>query len=539
MSGVNALVGPVRASGDIRIDGILHTQHWFGDEITYSLPRHVGAYMPGYGGGENQEFLPASPLMIDSFTKSLDADDGSGAHSGFAVEGFTALDIAPGPASSATIRLAQTGMDPYNFGTAWAYYPGTFQTSGDVWVHTDVYDYTNPRPGNYAHHTLIHETAHTLGLVHGHEGTAFGTVPVEFDSMEYTVMTYRSYEGAAAGPYSNEAIGYAQSFMMLDIAALQYLYGANFDTNDGDTVYSWMPQKGDTFVDGTSALEAAGNRIFATIWDGDGEDTYDLSAYEAPVTVDLAPGEHSSFGDAQLAQLGPNIYAKGNIYNALQYEGDPQSLIENAIGGSGADEIIGNDADNTLEGRSADDVLDGARGNDLALGQLGNDLLKGGSGDDRLIGGHGDDWLSGGTDCDLLRGGAGNDRLFGRKGDDDLKGGLGNDVIAGGKGKDQLTGNEGDDHFLFQSIEDSAVGAEADLIRDFEQGHDRIDLSPLAGSTLAYGGTGSFQAGLASVTYSHDAGETRVQADLDGDQLADMQINLTGLIDLTEADFIL
>ncbi|WP_424986718.1 M10 family metallopeptidase C-terminal domain-containing protein [Microbulbifer sp. S227A] len=538
MSGVREQVTSVIASGDPRIDAILHNQRWLDGAITYSAPADLGAYEPGYGGGENQGFLPASPLMRAALTRLLDADSGNRVHAGFAVEGFTALDVTPGRERDASVRLAQTAADPYDFGTAWAYFPGTFTTSGDIWTHNGRLDYTGPLPGNYAHHTLVHELGHTLGLVHGHEGTAFGTLPADYDSMEYTVMTYRSHVGAASGQYTNETNGYAQGFMMLDIAALQYLYGANFEVNSDDTVYSWYPYKGATLVDGTIAFTAAGNRIFATIWDGGGQDTYDLSAYSTPVVIDLAPGGHSVFDTAQLARLGEDTLARGNIFNALQYQDDPRSLIENAIGGDGADEITGNAADNRLEGRAQDDRLDGAAGADLALGQLGNDMLYGGGGADRLIGGHGNDWLSGGSDGDVLLGGAGDDRLFGRKGDDELKGGMGDDIIDGGKGRDRLSGNDGDDHFLFRTAEDSGPGPDADLIRDFEQGQDLIDLSQL-GAMLSFMGNGALLAGSASLAYQHDGALTRVLLDLDGDLAAEMQIDMTGLIDLTEADFIL
>ncbi|PJN92662.1 protease, partial [Amaricoccus sp. HAR-UPW-R2A-40] len=91
------------------------------------------------------------------------------------------------------------------------------------------------------------------------------------------------------------------------------------------------------------------NRIFATIWDGGGYDTYDLSSYTTNLSIDLSPGGYSSFSAAQKAYLGggPNGgYARGNIFNALQYGNDTRSLIEAAIGGSGNDTMIGNVADN-------------------------------------------------------------------------------------------------------------------------------------------------------------------------------------------------
>ena len=38
--------------------------------------------------------------------------------------------------------------------------------------------------------------------------------------------------------------------MMLDIQALQYMYGANFNTNDTDTTYSWDPNDGTMSING-------------------------------------------------------------------------------------------------------------------------------------------------------------------------------------------------------------------------------------------------------------------------------------------------
>jgi serralysin len=69
--------------------------------------------------------------------------------------------------------------------------------------------------------------------------------------------------------------------MMADIAALQYMYGANF--GGSSSTYTWSSTTGEMFINrvGQGALNngAGGvyNRIFLTIWDNGGSnDIYDL-----------------------------------------------------------------------------------------------------------------------------------------------------------------------------------------------------------------------------------------------------------------------
>jgi serralysin len=234
--------------------------------------------------------------------------------------------------------------------------------------------------------------------------------------MEYSVMTYRSYVGSDAELLYNENWGYAQTYMMYDIAALQYLYGADFSVNAGNTTYTWDPATGATNVDGALAIEPGRNRVFLTLWDGNGEDTYDLSGYATDLDVDLAPGGHSVFSSAQLAYLGGGRndgYARGNVFNALLYQDDARSLIENALGGRGDDTLRGNDAANRLEGGAGADTLDG---------RSRADTLIGGAGRDRLYGGNWGDTLIGGGDADMLYGGIGNDVFVFRDAGDSLAG---------------------------------------------------------------------------------------------------------------------
>ncbi|MFD1809656.1 hypothetical protein ACFSHQ_21065 [Gemmobacter lanyuensis] len=79
-----------------------------------------------------------------------------------------------------------------------------------------------------------------------------------------------------------------------------------------------------------------------------------------------------------------------------------------------------------------------------------------------LSGGAGDDSLSGGDRGDLILGRAGNDRL---------SGGAGADILSDGAGMDEMDGGAGADLFVL------AADGQADTIRGFVPGEDRIDLS--------------------------------------------------------------
>jgi Ca2+-binding RTX toxin-like protein len=184
-------------------------------------------------------------------------------------------------------------------------------------------------------------------------------------------MTYRKYIGGDASSDSSVNLGpfsAPQTLMMYDIAALQYLYGANYTANAGDTVYSWNPATGQMFVDGAPQVASGGDRIFMTLWDGNGIDTFNLSNYTTNLQVDLTPGGWSVFDPAQLAILDIRfgVSARGNVFNALMSNNDPRSLVENVIGGSGNDSLTGNSAANVLSGGIGNDRLDGAGGVDFA-----------------------------------------------------------------------------------------------------------------------------------------------------------------------------
>jgi VCBS repeat-containing protein len=207
-----------------------------------------------------------------------------------------------------------------------------------------------------------------MGLKHPHEARgSFPTMPADRDSIEYSVMSYKSYVGSTKGYYTNEQWSYPQSLMMYDIAALQNLYGANYTTNVGNTIYGWNAQTGEMYINGAGQGAPGGNRVFLTIWDGGGNDTYDFSNYASDLNVSLQPGSWSTISQTQLANLGDGHYAAGNIANALLYKNNPASLIENVIGGSGNDKIVGNSGNNSFTGGAGNDTIDGLGGVNTAI----------------------------------------------------------------------------------------------------------------------------------------------------------------------------
>ena len=181
-------------------------------------------------------------------------------------------------------------------------------------------------------------------------------------------MSYRSYIGASTTTgLTNAGWSFPTTLMLYDIAALQYMYGANYNTNSGDTVYTWNPSTGRESINGVAQAAPGGNTIFMTLWDGGGNDTYNFSNYTSNLSVNLQPGGWTITSTTQLANLGNGHTAIGNIANAYLYNNNPASLIENAIGGTGNDTIIGNAADNKLTGGAGNDSLDGVSGTDTAV----------------------------------------------------------------------------------------------------------------------------------------------------------------------------
>jgi serralysin len=365
----------VSATNNADIDGLLSGTKWTGT-ITYSFPDVSSDYASPYSGGHSEPTTSGFASAPSQMQAAINYAIGL-------ILGYTNASIQYVGTDGANIMIAQSSKP----GTSYAYYPGDYAAGGDVWFGTK-YDYTQAKLGNYFFTTAMHELGHALGLKHSNEtaGVANVAVPSAHDDSEYTIMSYRSYVGASTtAGYSNEDYGYPQTYMANDILALQTMYGANYTTQSGNTVYTWSPTSGQEFINGVGQLAPGGgtgnsaNRIYETIWDGGGIDTYDLSNYTTNLSINLNPGASSLFSAVQRADLGDNQnlgydhYASGNVYNAYLYNGDVRSYIDNATGGSGNDAILGNAIANVLNGGSGNDTITGGGGNDTIVGGAGAD----------------------------------------------------------------------------------------------------------------------------------------------------------------------
>ena len=468
---------------DQNIDALLTGDKWdtsISNVITFSFTDSAADYSYSAGTGV-------------TFASAFDATQQQGAREALAefaaVADVVFSELAFGSADG-TLRFAEVN----GINTAFGYYPNDFESGGDMAFNPN--DYNVPTLGTFAYHTYLHEIGHAMGLKHGHDNTAssgypdVGEMTADRDGMEWSVMTYNSFVGQNESPgfYTNVAGHYAQTLMVYDIAALHRLYGANYDTNNTASTYTFNTSTGEMSINGVGQGTPAAAVTFRTVWDGGGVDTYDLSNFTTNLALDLRPGEYSDFdtgGNLLRAQLNAgwdssgtfvfddseHEFANGHLWNALLSEGNLASLIENAVGGTGDDIIVGNKGTNTLTGGRGIDELQGQAGDDVLYGGGGFDLIFGGGDDDHLIGGGGEDELQGDDGADSLFGGGGADTLYGQAGSDTLEGGDSGDRLVGGNGADLLVGGEGADTLSGGKGADELRGGKgADVLEGGDQG---------------------------------------------------------------------
>lgn len=224
--------------------------------------------------------------------------------------------------------------------------------------------------------TLMHEIEHALGLAHPGDYTNGSQVYAgPQDNAVDTIMSYRSerpggYPDLVTDPaygtllQSGSAAKRTVTPARYDILALQALLGKNTATQSTCDVFSGFQDR----IDATGKWVG---QTYATIFDaggsGDG-DTIDASGSKEEVRINLEPGTASSIGGSDK-----------NIVIAFN------TIIENAIGGTKNDILIGNDVANELDGRGGNDTLKGGKGDDAYIIGDGTDTILDSEGDGKVL----------------------------------------------------------------------------------------------------------------------------------------------------------
>lgn len=321
----------------------------------------------------------------------------------------------------------------------------------------------------------------------------------------------------------------------------------NMTGGAGDDVY-YVDNSGDVVTE--NALEGT-DTVYSSI-------NYTLGANLENLT--LTGGEGTGFGNELNNMIhgsdGANLLdghgGADTVYGAL---GDDVVIVDDAAdtaieyAGEGLDTIYAWVSYTMPDNFENLNVLTGnvvATGNGLDNVMYGNNapgiVLLGMGGNDRLIGY---------SDDDQLEGGDGNDVLLGAYGTDILDGGAGDDTLTGGALRDTLTGGSGNDVFVFQNDDffwdvEGATTSTADHITDFTSGDDKIDLSQVDANSFVSGdqaltfvSTNAFTGTAGELRYEEIDGNTYVEADTNGDGIADYIIALDGSHALTGSDFML
>ncbi|MDR6160449.1 M12 family metallo-peptidase [Pseudomonas fluorescens] len=320
---------------------------------------------------------------------------------------------------------------------AWAYTPAETPNAGDVWLGPNT---NNPAPvkGTYDFMTFVHEIGHAIGLKHTFAPSANNSLTIDpsLDDVAFSVMSYNNnYSYLPTTP------------MVLDILAIQSLYGINKYWMTGDNNYSWAPNQS----------------IFETIWDAGGIDTIDASNQLAAVSIDLNEGQYSKIGKIFTDQ-GGNDFNQGL---AIAYG----AKIENATGSNFDDILTGNALDNFINGMNGADTMNGGAGNDIYIvDNIGDIVTETGTSLAEIdtVYSYVDYTLGANVEVLNLVGNAVNGT--GNALNNSLYGNDGNNVLDGGAGADLMVGGTGNDTYIVDNVGDvisetSTLASEIDTVR--------------------------------------------------------------------------
>ena len=256
-------------------------------------------------------------------------------------------------------------------------------------------------------------------------------------------------------------------------------------------------QGNDTLTGGPGRDSFFGLKGIDVMQGGDDDDDFFASARTNPVgTITVPNPEDTPQPDVMSGGPGvdtvlynftpePVTVSLDSIANDGRAGENDNAIVENVVGGQGANTITGNALANTLSVSicCSGDALNG------------NDVIHGGDGPDRIGGGRGDDQLFGEGDNDIIFGGPDDDMIDGGAGVDDLRDEFQSGVVinAGPNGGNDpsTVGSQG----LTPGDDTIFGGPGADLINtregtDVTHGGDDPDTIQAAAQNATTGGTG-------------------------------------------------
>ena len=343
-------------SGDRYIDGMLQGSFWNEDAIVFSLSDGWSGETWNAPEYMSNQFVTAAAQMI-RYTGL------EGQWAGTFSDPRTAYDA--GSDINLTIDSANV---LFSGETAWArgFFPNTSPEllAGDITINTRSAANSLPSyaSGSQGFFLLLHELGHALGLKHPHDDGGANRptfTELEIEEWDFNLFTVMSYNDT-----NFDLVQYNPATpMILDVLALQHLYGVNTVDHAGNTEWSLM--------------ETA---HYETVFDPGGTNTLKLSDASAGWTVQLP---EDTIGTSTTPVGWAHIESGSGLPETFYWLAGIYSQVD---GSAEADRLTGSDRN---------DVINGGPGNDVMRGGLGDDVFDQNpalrAGADQMTGGLGDD----------------------------------------------------------------------------------------------------------------------------------------------------